>query len=100
MLWNAVLFGLLGAVVGLRYRAPALIPVTLLAAVWGAAGWMVHDGPGRAAMVAILPLVLNAGYLVAIALRTVAERCPCPPGAHRLGPAAEPGPGRGPRRKT
>lgn len=74
MLWSALLFGLLGGVIGLRYRAPALVPATLFAAVWGGAGWMVHDGPGGAAMVAILPLVLHAGYVVALAIRTLAER--------------------------
>lgn len=98
MLWSAVLFGLLGAVIGLRYRAPALVPATLLAALWGAAGWLADDGPGRAAMIAILPLLMNAGYVVALALRTLAERCPWPSGALRAG--GETGAGRGPRRKS
>ena len=74
MLSSAVLFGLLGGVIGLRYRAPALVPATLFAAIWGGTGWMVHDGVGRAAMVAILPLLLHAGYVVAVAVRALAER--------------------------
>jgi hypothetical protein len=72
LLWSAVLFGVLGALIGLRYRAPALMPATCVAAIWGiAVGWMAQRTVGHAALMAVLlPVVLHAAYLVALALRT------------------------------
>jgi hypothetical protein len=76
LLGSAVLFGLLGGVIGLRYRAQALIPATLLAVLWGVvAGWMGQPSLGRAALGALmLPVVLHAAYLVGLALRTLSGR--------------------------
>ncbi len=76
MLWSAVFFFLLGALIGRLYRAPALVPATLLAAVWGvAAGWRAQSGVAQAILAALLlAVVLHAAYLVALALRGLAER--------------------------
>ena len=76
LLWSAVLFCLLGALIGLRYRAPALIPATFVAVVWGiAGGWMAQHSVGRVALMAlVLTVVLDAAYLVALALRALSRR--------------------------
>lgn len=76
MLWSAVFFGVLGALIGLRYRAPALIPATFVAVVWGVvAGWMAQHTVGQVVLVTmLLAVVLHAAYLVALALRSLSGR--------------------------
>ena len=76
MLWSAVLFGLLGALIGVRYRAPALVPATLVAVVWGlVAGWTAQHSFGQLALMAVaLAVVLHVAYLVALALRVLTGR--------------------------
>ena len=77
LLWNAVPFGVLGILIGFRYRAPALVPATLSAAVWSVAtGWAAQRTYGEiAAMAVLLAVFLNVAYLVALALRTLGGRC-------------------------
>ncbi|HRO11898.1 hypothetical protein [Amaricoccus sp.] len=76
MLWSVVLVGVLGALIGLRYRAPVLMPATLVALVWGVvAGWMAQGSVGQLALMAIvLAVVLHAAYLAALALRIFCRR--------------------------
>jgi hypothetical protein len=76
LLWSAVLFGVLGALIGLRFRAPALIPASFVAVVWGVAGgWLAQRTVGQVILlVVLLAGMLHAGYLVALALRTLNRR--------------------------
>ena len=76
MLWSAVFIGVLGGLIGLRYRAPALIPATIAAFLFGvAAGWVAQRAAGGAALTGLLfAAVLSAGYLAVLALRTLRDR--------------------------
>jgi hypothetical protein len=76
LLWSAVLFGVLGALIGVRYRAPTLVPATFVAVVWGVvAGWMAQHTFGQLALMAVaLAVVLHVAYLVALALRVLTGR--------------------------
>lgn len=76
MLWSAVFFFVLGALIGRCYRAPALVPATLLALIWGvAASWRAQTSVAQAMLTTLLlAVVLHAAYLVALALRGLAER--------------------------
>jgi hypothetical protein len=73
---NAILFGILGAAVGFRWRAPALVPATLAAPVWAMiAGWLGGRSPGQTALLAVVcVVVLHVGFLGGLALRTLLGR--------------------------
>jgi hypothetical protein len=76
VLWGAILFGLLGALIGLRYRAPALLPATAGAAVWAIVDGC-HDGQpvGQVLLLgAVLTVALHFAYLGGIALRSLIGR--------------------------
>jgi hypothetical protein len=76
LLWSVVLVGVIGALIGLRYRAPALMPATLLAVVWAVvAGWITRHSAGQLVLMAVvLAAVLHAAYLAALALRILGRR--------------------------
>ena len=76
MLWNAVLFGVLGFLIGLRYRAAALVPATLAAGLWTVVtGWTAQRSGGEmAGMTVLLAVVLSVAYLIALALRSFGGR--------------------------
>lgn len=76
LLGSAIFFAVFGALIGLRYRAPALIPASVIAVLWAiVAGRVRHDGLGQiVAVVIILAVVLHVAYLIALALRTLADR--------------------------
>ena len=73
MVASAVFFALTGALVGTRYRAPALIPATLVAVIWAVATGYIAGLPSEsiALLVALLVVVLQAAYLLTLALRTL-----------------------------
>ena len=63
--------GVLGTLLGLRYRAPALVPATVVAVAWGiAVGWTAHNTFGQVTlMAALLAAVLHTFYLLALSWR-------------------------------
>jgi len=76
LLWITGLSGLLGGVIGLRYRAPALIPATLCALAWAAlAGWLAGNTAAYLALVGIaVAVTLQVAYLAGLALRSLVGR--------------------------
>lgn len=76
MLWIAGLSGLLGGLIGLRYRAPALVPATLCALAWAVvAGWLAGDTLAYLALGGIaVAVTLQIAYLAGLGLRTLVGR--------------------------
>ena len=76
MLWITGLSGLLGGVIGLRYRAPALVPATLCALAWAVlAGWLAGNTATYLALGGIaVAVTLQVAYLAGLALRSFVGR--------------------------
>lgn len=76
MLWITGLSGLLGGLIGLRYRAPALVPSTLCALAWAVvAGWLAGSSPTYLVLgVLAVTVTLQVAYLAGLALRTLVGR--------------------------
>ena len=76
LLGGAIIFGVAGALGGLLYRAPILVPATLLSVAFGAtAGWLAGQSAAHIAVTTlVLIFALHLAYLAGLALRTLLGR--------------------------
>lgn len=76
LVYDAILFGGVGLLVGYRYRAPVLFLATGAALIWGTVGgWLAHQSGGQIAFrIVVLAFALHAAFLAGLALRTFANR--------------------------
>lgn len=67
---------MLGVLIGLRYRVPALVLGTCAAIAWGLIdGWLGQQSLGQVVVrVIVLAFILQAGFLGGVAVRARAGR--------------------------